>query len=219
LSDDGRYALKTLFVGLCLLIVATQTTAAAKGEATANSAKATKAAGDRHATRPARHAVSLENRLEHKLHAAKKYRSVIRFFDRHRRLLRSPEHGQTARKVLRRASRRLAHTTRNIGTIRRVLRRREARRKAHAPPKAAICDVFGRHYCGQALSVSWCESKHSTNAQNGQYLGLFQMGWSERRLYGHGVTARKQALAAHRYFVVSGRDWSPWSCKPSYGYR
>jgi hypothetical protein len=67
--------------------------------------------------------------------------------------------------------------------------------------------------------VSWCESKHSTTAQNGQYLGLFQMGWNERRLFGHGSTPRKQALAAHRYFVVSGRDWSPWSCKPSYEYR
>ena len=56
------------------------------------------------------------------------------------------------------------------------------------------------------------------DAQNGQYLGLFQMGSSERRLFGHGETAHQQALAAHRYFVVSGRDWSPWSCKPGYGY-
>jgi hypothetical protein len=163
--------------------------------------------------------VTLENRLEHKLHAAKKYRSVIRFFDKHRRLLRSPEHGAKARKVLHRAARGLAHTTRNIAAIRRVLRRLEARRKAHAPPKQAICDVFGRRFCGQALSVAWCESRYSTTARNGQYLGLFQMGWSERQLYGHGRTARKQALAAHRYFVVSGRDWSPWGCKPGYGYR
>jgi len=215
--NHGRYTLKTLFVGLCLLLVATQTTAAAKGEATASSAKAAKAwnaAGDRHAAKPARRAVSLENRLEHKLHAAKKYRSVIRFFDNHRRLLSSPNNGPTARKLLRRAARRLGHTTRNIATIRRALRRR----KAHAPPRAAICEVFGRRYCGQALSVSWCESKHSTTARNGQYLGLFQMGSSERRLYGHGATARKQAIAAHRYFVVSGRDWRPWGCKPSYGY-
>jgi hypothetical protein len=162
--------------------------------------------------------VPLENRLGRKLHAAKKYRSVIRFFDKHQRLLRSPEHGPKARKVLRRAARHLAHTTRNIAAIRRVLLRREARRKAYAPPKVAICDVFGRRFCGQALAVSWCESKHSTTAQNGQYLGLFQMGSSERRLYGHGATARKQAIAAHRYFVDSGHDWSPWSCKPSYTY-
>ena len=180
---------------------------------------ATKAAADRHESKPTRRAVTLQHRLKHKLHAARKYRSVIRFFQNHRRLLSSPEHGSTARKVLQRASRRLAHTSRNIAVIRRVLRRREARRKANAPPKVAICDVFGRRYCGQALSVAWCESRYSTTAQNGQYLGLFQMGWSERRLYGHGRTARRQALAAHRYFVISGRDWSPWGCKPTFGYR
>jgi hypothetical protein len=210
----GRYILRNLFVGLCLLLVATQATAAAKGEPTANTTKAGTAAGGRHTTTPARRAVSLERRLEHRLDAAEKYQSVIRFFDRHRRLLSSPEAGPTARTALRRATRRLAHTTRRIAAIRRVLRRREA----HAPPKEAICDVFGRRYCGQALAVSWCESKHSTAAQNGQYLGLFQMGSSERRLFGHGATARQQAIAAHRYFVVSGRDWSPWSCKPSYAY-
>ena len=36
------------------------------------------------------------------------------------------------------------------------------------------------------------------------------------RLFGHGPTALAQAQAAYRYFVRSGRDWSPWSCKPWY---
>ena len=58
------------------------------------------------------------------------------------------------------------------------------------------------------------ESGLSTWAQNGQYLGLFQMGSSERALYGHGSTAYAQVLAAHRYFSASGRDWSPGQCKP-----
>lgn len=44
------------------------------------------------------------------------------------------------------------------------------------------------------------------------------MGSSERRIYGHGDTFLDQAIAAHKYFVASGRDWSPWSCKP-YQYR
>lgn len=87
---------------------------------------------------------------------------------------------------------------------------------ALSEPKAAICHVFGA-YCDQALSVSWCESKHNTNAGNGQYLGLFQMGESERRLYGHGPTALEQAEAAKRYFDASGRDWSPWQCRPGGG--
>ena len=52
-----------------------------------------------------------------------------------------------------------------------------------------------------------------TTAQNGQYLGLFQMGSYERELFGHGDTAHAQAIAAHRYFVRSGQDWSPWSCR------
>ena len=75
-------------------------------------------------------------------------------------------------------------------------------------------DVFGPRYGPQALRVARCESGYSTRAQNGQYLGIFQMGSSERRIYGHGASAYAQARAAHRYFVASGRDWSPWSCKP-----
>jgi hypothetical protein len=200
---------------LCLLAFVTQASAAAKGESTAGSATASKAM-----TRPApkleRPAPTVEARLARKLAAADKARSVIRFFDNHRSLLSSNEHRATARTALRRAKRRLARVTRTIGALRTVVRRREARRKALAPPKVAICDVFGRRYCGQALAVSWCESRHSTTAQNGQYLGLFQMGSYARQLFGHGSTARQQALAAHRYFVMSGRDWSPWSCKPSY---
>ena len=80
-------------------------------------------------------------------------------------------------------------------------------------PKAAICYVFGS-YCSQALVVTWCESRHDRYAQNGQYLGLFQMGDFARGKYGHSTTAIGQARAAHAYFMESGRDWSPWSCKP-----
>lgn len=73
--------------------------------------------------------------------------------------------------------------------------------------------VFGP-YATQAQRVAWCESKWYTGATNGQYQGMFQMGSSERRLYGHGSTPFEQAQAAYRYFVASGRDWSPWECKP-----
>lgn len=80
-------------------------------------------------------------------------------------------------------------------------------------PEAAIRRVFGA-YAGQALSVAWCESRFSIWARNGQYLGLFQMGSSERATYGHSWTALGQSQAAYRYFVASGSDWSPWACKP-----
>lgn len=89
---------------------------------------------------------------------------------------------------------------------------------AHAseskPVPLVICDTFGR-WCDQALNVSWCESRWRTTARNGQYRGLFQMGAWERRAFGHGPDARTQARAALRYFVRTGRDWSPWECKPS----
>lgn len=80
----------------------------------------------------------------------------------------------------------------------------------------AICHVFRGRYCREALSVTWCESKHDVTAGVGkhQYLGLFQMGSSERARYGHGWTAIEQVRAAYRYFVASGRDWSPWQCRP-----
>ena len=78
---------------------------------------------------------------------------------------------------------------------------------------AAIRHVFGS-YWQQAVAVARCESGLSVWAQNGQYLGLFQMGSSERSIYGHGSTPLAQAIAAHRYFVASGHDWSPWQCKP-----
>ena len=85
---------------------------------------------------------------------------------------------------------------------------------ASTHPALVICDVFGQRFCLEALEVAWCESRFSTEARNGQYLGLFQMGSSERRRYGHGHGSWSQARAAKRYFVASGRTWGPWSCKP-----
>ena len=84
-----------------------------------------------------------------------------------------------------------------------------------ANPVNAILHVFGR-YGAQAVAVSRCETggTFSVYAQNGQYLGVFQMGFYARSRYGHSWTAIGQARAAYRYFVDSGRDWSPWECKP-----
>ncbi len=81
-------------------------------------------------------------------------------------------------------------------------------------PAIVICEVFGERYCLDALTVAWCESRFLTSAQNGQYLGLFQMGTHERHRFGDGAGSWAQARAARRYFVASGRDWSPWQCKP-----
>ena len=79
--------------------------------------------------------------------------------------------------------------------------------------RQAICQVF-RTRCWEAIRVAKCESSLRTTARNGQYLGLFQMGRWARSRYGHSHTARGQSIAAYRYFVDSGRDWSPWECRP-----
>jgi hypothetical protein len=79
----------------------------------------------------------------------------------------------------------------------------------------AVCYYFGG-YCSQAMKVAYCETggSYSPWAQNGQYLGIFQMGSHERATYGHGNNVWAQAKAAYAYFVDSGKDWSPWTCKP-----
>jgi hypothetical protein len=74
-------------------------------------------------------------------------------------------------------------------------------------------------YCGassEAWSVARCETGGTMSvwANNGQYLGLFQMGSFARSTYGHSTNPWGQARAAHRYYVASGRDWSPWTCRP-----
>ena len=188
---------------MCAFVLVTHAAAAAKGGHPADVRKA------------ARHHVAKtpKARLEQLLGVARKQRSVIRFFESHRRLVSSPDRRQHARASVRRAARRLAAADRDIAYLRRVIRARDARRLEALPPKKAICDAFDR-YCEQAIQVAWCESRLHTSARNGQYLGLFQMGSYARQLYGHGPTAHDQAVAAHRYFVSSGRDWSPWSCKP-----
>jgi|SRR5215471_19360123 len=60
-----------------------------------------------------------------------------------------------------------------------------------------------------AKRIAWCESRYDLHAQNGQYLGLFQMGDHERSTYGHGWSAWLQAKAANAYQNVSG--WTPWN--------
>jgi hypothetical protein len=163
------------------------------------------------------HPSSLQARLEERLVVAHKTRTVVRFFEKHRWLLRSKEHGDAARKALTHARLRHARVARQISWLRSEMRVQKLRVLQTASPKEAICVVF-RGYCGEAVDVAWCESRLETSARNGEYLGLFQMGSLARRLFGHGPTAWAQAIAAHKYFLNSGRDWSPWSCKPSSAY-
>ncbi|HSI98631.1 MAG TPA: hypothetical protein VK926_09730 [Gaiellaceae bacterium] len=191
----------------------TQATAATMQDRTTDATRTTKTGVQRtaSASRP------LEARLAAKQDAARKYRGTVRFFENRPWLLRSKRRAAWARAAMRRAEHRLVRTTRDIAALRRKLHERDARRLRAMPPKSAICKTFGR-YCRQAVAVAWCESRLDPSAQNGQYLGLFQMGSYARARYGHGPSPHAQAEAAHAYFVESGRNWRPWSCKPGYAY-
>lgn len=160
---------------------------------------------------------SLGAQLTRHLSTMKKDRQVVRFIQNHHWLLSDPRFAATARRQLQLHTASLAATQRKAKAARLALARRAKARQLAAveaaTPADAICRVFGS-YCREALAVSRCESGLQTTAQNGQYLGLFQMGTTARRLYGHGQSALEQARAAHRYFVDSGRAWGPWSCKP-----
>ena len=194
--------MRALLVGLFAFCLVTQASAATmEGDST-------KAPGKEKVER----ALTLDDRLERKVAALRKYRGTIRFYENRRSLLSSGEQHAQAKTSLAYAKKRVRQLTKTVAALRAKMRARTNRRLTSLPPRGAICSVFGS-YCQEALAVAWCESHLSTTAQNGQYLGLFQMGSYERRLFGHGSTARDQAVAAHRYFVRSGRDWSPWSCR------
>ena len=157
-------------------------------------------------------ALTLDQQLGRKLGALRKYRGAIHFYRTHRSLLSSGAKQEHAKSNLVYAERRVRQLSKTVAALRMKVQARDVRRLASLPPRKAICSVFADD-CRAAIAVAWCESHLQTTAQNGQYLGLFQMGSYERRLFGHGPSAHAQAIAAHRYFVRSGRDWSPWSCR------
>jgi hypothetical protein len=199
LSPTRRYVLKAVVVGLCAVtLCATPVVASASSSGSA------------------------KVQLAHHVGAMRKSASVIRFFEHHRWLLRDARFGKEARVRLVAARHALttarAHAARSRARLERhrsIVRQHRLMTRLRTSPVKAICYVFG-DYCRDALRVARCESGYRTTAQNGQYLGMFQMGTSERRLFGHGPTPLAQARAAYRYFLRSGRDWSPWSCKPWY---
>ena len=195
--------MRALLVGLFAFVLVSQAAAAAmQGDTTPAPTKA----------KVEQRVLTLDQRLEQKLAALKKYRGTVRFFENHRTLLAAGAHAPKAQSTLAYAQERVRQLTKTVRALRAEVHARDTRRLASLPPRKAICSVFGSR-CDEAISIAWCESRLSTAAQNGQYLGLFQMGSHERSLFGHGYSAHAQARAAHRYFVRSGRDWSPWSCR------
>lgn len=83
-------------------------------------------------------------------------------------------------------------------------------------PVRAIYAVFGK-YGAQAVEVARCETggTFSIYADNGQYLGLFQVSAHWRRVVpGFAYTPLAQARHAYRVFRLTGSNWSHWTCKP-----
>ncbi len=191
---DGGQILKALATGACaLILLVLPATAQSQSDA------------------------DLGAQLTRHVKTMKKDRQVLQFFSAHRWLLSDPRFSVAAKREFRLHTVSLARTQRKAVAAKRALAHRATTRRLAAlqlaSPQAVICRVFGAN-CREALAVSRCESGLQTAAQNGQYLGLFQMGTNERQLFGHGPSALEQARAAYRYFVASGRDWSPWSCQP-----
>ena len=195
--------MRALLVGLFAFCLVTQASAATMQGGTTQAPRKAKVE---------QRALTLDERLERKVAALRRYRGTIRFFENRRSLLVASAQHTQARSSLAYAKKRVSQLTKTVAALRAKVRALTVRKLASLPPRAAICTVFGS-FCQEALAIAWCESRLSTRAQNGQYLGLFQMGSYERQLFGHGQSARDQAVAAHRYFVRSGRDWSPWACR------
>ena len=198
--------MRALLVGLFAIVLVAQAAAATMDGEAATSRQSAKASERVAAPK------TLDERLARKRAAAQRYRGRISRLESQRRAVSSREQRSQAQRSLVAARERLARVESTIARLETALERRDTHRLAALPPREAICEVF-RAYCQEAVAVAWCESRLHTSARNGQYLGLFQMGWSARRIFGHGPTAHDQAVAAHKYFVQSGRDWSPWSCR------
>ena len=199
--------MRALLVGLLAFVLVTQAAAAAMKAPSSQPGTAAKTIKTTKAT------VTLDQELKRKLALLHRHQGTLRFFRTHRSLLSSVEQQEAARSTLAYAERRVRQLTKTVSALQTKIHARDARRLTSLPPKAAICEVF-EDECQAAIAVAWCESHLETTAQNGQYLGLFQMGSNERRIYGHGSTATAQATAAHEYFIDSGSNWGPWSCKP-----
>jgi hypothetical protein len=169
------------------------------------------------ATAQSQSEASLSAQLTRHLATMKKDQQVLTFLEHHKWLLSDPRFQASAQRQLRVHTASLVRVRKKAAVAKLALAQRAKARRlaavAAAKPENVICRVFGS-YCREALAVSRCESGLRTTAQNGQYLGLFQMGTTERRLFGHGPSALQQAKAAHKYFVASGHGWGPWSCKP-----
>ena len=106
----------------------------------------------------------LEQRFERQQKIVRHDKQVLRFFERHRWLLRHPMHRSEASKQLRFHRQQLRWTSLELLETQHAIDRREERRRIArlhaASPANAIRVVFGR-YAADALAVASCEASWS----------------------------------------------------------
>jgi hypothetical protein len=113
-------------------------------------------------------------------------------------------HGHTAAEW---AARYHARTRQLLSTRRRLRQRWKptvdyALRLAHAVSGVPLAEL---------RTVSWCESRFDPFAQNGKYLGIFQLGWAPFGLSPFDPIAN--ALSAALTVKHDG-GWRQWECSP-----
>jgi len=98
--------------------------------------------------------------------------------------------------------------TRQLQEARALLRRRWRPTVDYALRLASA--VSGVSYW-ELRAVSWCESRHYPFAQNGQYLGIFQMHW---RPFGFSPFDPVASALSAAFTVRHDGGWRQWECKP-----
>ena len=126
--------MRALLVGLFAFVLVTQAAAAAmQGESTPAPRKA-------NVERPA---LTLDQQLERKLAALRKYRGTVRFFENHRSLLASSGEPAKAKTSLAYARTRVRQLTKSVAALRAKVVRARGDRLAKLPPRKAICPSSG----------------------------------------------------------------------------
>ena len=164
--------MRALFVGLFAFCLVTQAAAAAMQGETSQAPRKAKVE---------QRALTLDERLEHKLAAlaeVPRRRPVLREPPIVARLERPAGEGDVLARA-RESTRAAAHEDR-CRASREGPGARRAQAGEAATAQAAICTVFGS-YCQEARRRRVVRVAPRTKAQNGQYLGLFQMGSYERQ--------------------------------------
>ncbi len=204
--DQEVPALRALIVGLCVLLVMTPAVAAANGQ--------------QNAPRQAPKGEVCESELAHARAEARSEDQGGAQVPRRDPLLRdaplAPQLGQARDRA--RAGRASSRDGDQGGELLPAAHPRSRRQEAGATSRArhaARCDLRA---CSGGTATRPSPSRGASPVtrrprRTASTSASSRWASGRRAFAGHGDTAHEQAVAAHRYFVRTGRDWSPWSCR------